>query len=435
MIFVTVGSQQFQFDRLLQEIDRLISDGTIEEEVFAQIGNATYTPKKFNYTQFMNQDEFENNLEKCRLLITHGGTGVIISAIQRDTKVIAIPRLARYNEHVDDHQVELLKQFSEQNLITYCQDINDLGTEISTIKNKTFGRFESNTNSYIQELTDRLEKHQVQLSQKNKKSLMNKFNKYVEYLTTKFSLAYKQKTFHKGNVALKYLYERNNSDILIIVFSSCTRKGIKARYNYVRTLKDVKYDKLFLLDDFGYDQRGIYYLGKSMTLNVEKVVTEFINQTIDSKKYKKVICIGSSKGGYAALNFGLEIENCSIVSGAPQYKLGEYFMDPSNKLDDTLKYVTSHSRLDAKKELLDHLDSHLKNKIIGNLSSSKPKIFLFYSDKEHTYKEHIQELREDLLINGYVLEEEVEHYKEHSKISIYFPDFLLSSISKIVEKL
>ena len=81
MIFITLGSQKFQFNRLLQSVDELIDKGVIKEEVFAQIGYSDYTPINYEYKDFLDRDEFSKQVEKCEILITHGGTGAIISAV------------------------------------------------------------------------------------------------------------------------------------------------------------------------------------------------------------------------------------------------------------------------------------------------------------------------------------------------------------------
>lgn len=88
------------------------------------------------------------------------------------------------------------------------------------------------------------------------------FNKYIEYLSTKIKVYFKENKYNKEGCNIKYILEKEKSDILIVIMSSCTRPGIKARYNYNRTLKNIKVNKLFILDDFGNDSRGSYYLGK-----------------------------------------------------------------------------------------------------------------------------------------------------------------------------
>ena len=91
-IFITLGSQKFQFNRLLKAVDELCEKGTINaEDVFAQIGYSDYLPKNFSYKKFLDRDEFSNEMEKANIVITHGGTGAIIGAVKKGKKVIAVP--------------------------------------------------------------------------------------------------------------------------------------------------------------------------------------------------------------------------------------------------------------------------------------------------------------------------------------------------------
>lgn len=152
MIFVTVGSQKFQFNRLLEEVDRLIENGNIQEEVFAQIGVSDYKPRNYKYKDFMTQEEFNEYLDRANIIITHAGTGVIVNAIKKEKKVIGVPRLAKYEEHVDDHQIQLIKEFTEMNLISSVTDIKRLEEEIRNLKTKKFNRYKSNTEVVIDDI-------------------------------------------------------------------------------------------------------------------------------------------------------------------------------------------------------------------------------------------------------------------------------------------
>lgn len=154
MILVTVGSQKFQFNRLLQEIDNLIDKGEIKEEVFAQIGVSDYKPRNYKYIDFTTQYEFNELIKKADLVITHAGTGVIINSIKRGKKVIGIPRLSKYNEHVDDHQIQLIKEFEELNFIEACYEVSNLSNKIKVSKNKDYNKYVSNTDTIITSIID-----------------------------------------------------------------------------------------------------------------------------------------------------------------------------------------------------------------------------------------------------------------------------------------
>lgn len=149
MIFITLGSQKFQFNRLLQAVDELIEKGIITDEVFAQTGYSDYQPKHFAHQQFLDREAFAKQEAKCDILITHGGTGAIIGAVKKGKKVIAVPRLARFGEHVDDHQIQLIEQFRDQDLICGLRDTAELEAGLAFVKTHTFHSYESNTKTII----------------------------------------------------------------------------------------------------------------------------------------------------------------------------------------------------------------------------------------------------------------------------------------------
>ncbi|WP_028273564.1 PssE/Cps14G family polysaccharide biosynthesis glycosyltransferase [Atopococcus tabaci] len=157
MIFVTVGSQKFQFDRLLKKIDDLIESKEIDEELFAQIGASEYIPKNYSYERYLTRESFLFHTKECDLFITHGGTGAIIGALKAKKKVIAVPRLAKYGEHVDNHQIQLVDQFVALSYINSCYDIKELGEVIKSTKNINFKTYVSNTSNIIKSINQFIE--------------------------------------------------------------------------------------------------------------------------------------------------------------------------------------------------------------------------------------------------------------------------------------
>lgn len=144
MIFITLGSQKFQFNRLLKAVDEL----NLKEEIFAQIGYSDYIPKTFKYKRFMDRNEFSSYINKSDIIITHGGTGAIMGALKKGKKVIAIPRLSEYGEHVDDHQLQIIEEFKELNLLYSCEDM-DIKKALNIVKIKDFKKYKSNTETII----------------------------------------------------------------------------------------------------------------------------------------------------------------------------------------------------------------------------------------------------------------------------------------------
>lgn len=152
MIFVTLGSQKFQFNRLLIEIDKLVDDKKITEEVFAQIGYSDYKPRNYKYKEFLDRDEFAKIMRKCDKVITHGGTGAIIGAVKNNKKVIAIPRLAKYDEHVDNHQLQIVNQFKKTDIIIAIEEVDNIIDALRELENKEMQKYISNTHNIVAEI-------------------------------------------------------------------------------------------------------------------------------------------------------------------------------------------------------------------------------------------------------------------------------------------
>lgn len=136
MILVMLGTQNNSFHRLLEEIDKLIKENIIKEEVVVQAGYTKYETNNMKIVDLMPKDELDKLQDKADLIITHGGVGSIISSLEKGKKVIAIPRLHKYGEHVNDHQKEIVEKFSKDGCIIGIDDVEQLKEAI--INSKTF---------------------------------------------------------------------------------------------------------------------------------------------------------------------------------------------------------------------------------------------------------------------------------------------------------
>ena len=148
MIFLTVGSQKFPFDRLIKKVDQMIRERLIEEEVFIQTGTSTCLPC-CGCQAFCQRDLFDRLLETCDILITHGGAGTMVNAAKRGKRIIAVPRLARYGEHVDDHQLELTERLHEMRILHACTDVELLPQALRAARNGCFEAFSSHTEAFL----------------------------------------------------------------------------------------------------------------------------------------------------------------------------------------------------------------------------------------------------------------------------------------------
>lgn len=255
---------------------------------------------------------------------------------------------------------------------------------------------------------------------------MRKVKKYIEYGISLLSRMVHEKEYVNSNTKLKYLfYPCENSKELIVVFSACTRKGIPARYNYIRTLKNVNINKLYILDDGADDERGTYYLGLYPEFPVEASVVGLIKKIVLDNQIEKMAFAGSSKGGWSALNIGTLFNNevDRIIVGAPQYYLGKYLSAPANNI--TLKSIVG-----CDKSAIEKLDFKLKNNL-ANLSNIK--VYIHYSINEHTYEEHVKDLIKDLK-EITVVEEDIETYTDHQEVSMFFPKYLYNTVTDFISE-
>lgn len=126
MIFVTVGTHEQQFDRLIKKIDDLKREGKIEDEVFIQLGYSTYIPEKCNWKKMIGYDEMNEYMNKARIIITHGGPGSIFQSINLKKMPVVVARNPKYNEHIDNHQIEFTRKLHKKGSILAVEDIDEI---------------------------------------------------------------------------------------------------------------------------------------------------------------------------------------------------------------------------------------------------------------------------------------------------------------------
>ena len=160
-IFIVLGTQKFQLNRLLICVDRLLEEKKIDANVFAQIGGSDYRPKNYPYKDFLTHEEFERRMQECSIVIVHSGVGSIISAIHKNKKVIVYPRLAKYGEHVDDHQCEIAASFAERGLVVCCNDGDSLVKKLEEVRQIKLKPFVSQNDKMMKLITDYIEAHKV----------------------------------------------------------------------------------------------------------------------------------------------------------------------------------------------------------------------------------------------------------------------------------
>ena len=152
MIFVTVGTHEQPFNRLIKEVDRLVETSVIKDDVFIQTGYSTYEPQFCKWSSLISFDKMNELMETSDIIITHGGPATFMSAIANGKKPIVVPRQEKYDEHVNDHQVDFAQQVKEK------YNSIEVVTENSKLRNylnqdlKIDGNESSNNNSFCTEL-------------------------------------------------------------------------------------------------------------------------------------------------------------------------------------------------------------------------------------------------------------------------------------------
>lgn len=128
MIFVTVGTHEQPFNRLIKAVDELKRDGIITEDVIMQTGFSTYEPKYCQWSKLIPYQQMIKNVEDARIVITHGGPASFIMPLQIGKTPIVVPRQYKFGEHVNDHQVEFARNVAERmGTIIPVEDISTLG--------------------------------------------------------------------------------------------------------------------------------------------------------------------------------------------------------------------------------------------------------------------------------------------------------------------
>ena len=153
MIFVTLGTQDKPFTRLLEAIENAIENGIITDEVVVQAGFTKFKSDKMKIFDLVGQNDFASYMKKTDLLITHGGVGSIITGLNFGKKVIAAPRLAKYGEHVNDHQLQIIKCFEQKKYILPLYEFNKLEEVLKMANDFVPSKFESNNSNFIDMMT------------------------------------------------------------------------------------------------------------------------------------------------------------------------------------------------------------------------------------------------------------------------------------------
>ncbi|WP_125567473.1 PssE/Cps14G family polysaccharide biosynthesis glycosyltransferase [Companilactobacillus insicii] len=152
MIFVTVGTHEQPFNRLIKKVDQLIGDGSINDDVFMQIGYSTYKPQNCKWSDFISYSDMTKYMRMSDIVITHGGPATFMHSLSMGKKTIVVPRQEKFHEHVNNHQFEFANKVSNIGYkIHVVDDIDQLLGALNS-KSSSINRINSNNARFVNKL-------------------------------------------------------------------------------------------------------------------------------------------------------------------------------------------------------------------------------------------------------------------------------------------
>ncbi len=245
---------------------------------------------------------------------------------------------------------------------------------------------------------------------------------YVIYITPRL-----EKTFasDQGDAIHYLFYPKRRCKTLAVIFQAYDPAG--PRYNYVTTLKDIPANRLYIKDDF-FLPCGDFYLGKNGTYSIEKGVHRLIEKTIKSigtREEVRLIFIGSSKGGYAAVNFGIAYPHSTMIVAAPMYYLGDY-MHKSAHFSPALKEIVG---VPVTEEKISRLDRRLPEKVKANPNAKTQRAHIHCSENDSNYP-FVMNMAEDMRATGMDVAFDLANYEGHENLKLTFPKYLAETLAK-----
>ena len=154
MIFVILGTQDKQFTRLLKALEKEIKKGNIKEKIIVQAGSTKYKSKYMEIYDYLDMKSFNKYIHDANYIITHGGVGAILDSIKKNKKVLVVPRQQKYDEHENDHQIQITERFTKMGYILPCMDTKNISLKIQELKEFKPKKFVSNNKKLISKIEE-----------------------------------------------------------------------------------------------------------------------------------------------------------------------------------------------------------------------------------------------------------------------------------------
>lgn len=133
MIFLTVGTL-LPFDRLVMAVDDAVGRGLITEEIIAQIGVGAKRPKNFASSETLDKDEYDSLVANSSAMISHAGMGAILAALNMKKPLLVMPRLHKFREIINDHQLLTAEKFEKFGRVLAVYETRQIPEKFNLLK-------------------------------------------------------------------------------------------------------------------------------------------------------------------------------------------------------------------------------------------------------------------------------------------------------------
>lgn len=154
MIFVILGTQDKPFTRIIKSLEKEIKKNNIKEKVIVQAGCTKYDSKYLEIYDYLDMKTFNKYISSADYIITHGGVGSILDSLKKNKKVLVIPREKKYNEHENDHQIQITERFTKMGYILSCRNTSEISKKINQLKEFKPKQFISNNKKLITKIEE-----------------------------------------------------------------------------------------------------------------------------------------------------------------------------------------------------------------------------------------------------------------------------------------
>ena len=153
MIFVTLGTQNLEFRRILDYLE----NSHVKDEIIVQAGCTKYSSGSMKIYDYLDKETFDNYIKKADYIICHSGVGTIVNSLKLKKKVLTVPRLAKYHEHHNDHQVQIASVYEAKGYILMMRDGDDFDKKFQELERFVPKDFVSNNENFVSRLKEYIE--------------------------------------------------------------------------------------------------------------------------------------------------------------------------------------------------------------------------------------------------------------------------------------